>query len=246
MDKKVLDKFIEKYNLSGQIESVKWSVDNTEKTLKVAAKSEDRNLIVYVDVLNFSGIDDTIEFGVYDTKKFKQMMNIFDSGFEIRVNKKDNEVRSLDLYTDTLEAKFVASSLSVVSSVPVPKETPEFQVEILIDESFTDRFNKAKSALSKTETFTLINDKKGDLKLILGYSSNNTDRVTINVQPDGEKKTLVAPLHFQSDVLKAILAANQECETSVLKVSDRGLAHISFESNDFKSNYYMVAIPDID
>lgn len=246
MQKQLVDKFIRKYNLGGNIESVKWSVNDQDKTLKVAAKSEDRNTVVYVELTNFDGITDTIDFGVYETKKLRQLMGVFDQSFDVTVNKKGDEVRSLDLSDANMEVRFVASSLSVVSSIPSPKDTPPFDVDIVVNETFTKNFYKAKSALPGADTFTLMNGKKGGLKLILGYSSNNTDRITMDVETLDGKDTLPNPLHFQSGVLKEILSANEECEQAVLRVSERGLANVVFEKDNYKSSYFMVALPDVD
>jgi len=246
MEKQLLDKFIRKYNLGGNIESVKWSINGVDKTLKVAAKSEDRNTVVYVELANFDGIADTIEFGVYETKKMRQLMSVFDQTFDVAVNKKGDEVRSLDLSDKNMEVRFVASSLSVVSSVPSPKDTPEFEVEVVVDEEFSKNFNKAKSALPGADTFTLMNGKKGGLKLVLGYSSNNTDRITMDVQTLDGKDTLPNPLHFQAGVLKEILSANEDCDKAVFRVSERGLANVTFEKDNYKSSYFMVALPDVD
>jgi len=246
MEKSTLDKFIRKYNLNGSIESVKWSVNSTDKTLRVAAKSEDQNTVVYVDLAEFDAIDSDVDFGVYETKKLRTMLSVFDNKFNIEVNKKDGDVRSLTFSDDNMEVKFVASSLSVVSSAPTPKGAPAYDVEILVNEKFVDQFTKAKSALPGSDTFTLVNNDNGDLTLVLGYSSNNTDQIKFGVETTDGKSTLKKPLHFQSNILKEILAANENVDSSVLSVSERGLANITFETDKFKSSYYMVAIPDAD
>jgi hypothetical protein len=171
---------------------------------------------------------------------------VFDSEFEVAVNKKNDEVRSLNFSDARMEVQFVASSLEVVSNAPQPKGVPTFDVEILVNEKFVDRFNRAKAALPTADSFTLQNSKDGELQLILGYSNNNTDRITMPVETADGKGTLKKPLHFQSNVLKEILSANDETELATLQVSERGLAHINFNGDKYKSSYYMVAIPDID
>ena len=246
MEKSLLDKFIRKYNLSGAIESVRWSVKSDDKTLKVAAKSEDQNTVVYVTMDDFDAINTDVDFGVFETKKLSRLLSVFDNEFEVTVNKKDDEVRSLDFSDARMEVQFVASSLEVVSTAPQPKGVPTFDVEIVINEKFIDRFNRAKSALPTADSFTLKNSKDGELQLVLGYSNNNTDRITMPVETAEGKGTLTKPIHFQSNVLKEILSANDESEIASLQVSERGLAHIEFNGDKYKSSYYMVAIPDID
>lgn len=245
MDKLVLEKFIEKYNVGG-LEAVKWTVNSTNKTLSVAAKTEDRNTIVYVELSGFDGIAEDAEFGVFETSKLKNRLGVFNEQCNVVVNRNNDRVTSLDLSDDQMEVRFVASDLSVVSSAPAAKGLPEFEVEVLIDEKFIGNYKKAKSSLSEAEKFTLMNDKKGNLKLVLGYSSNNTDRITMDVQALDGKKTLSQPLSFQAGVLKDILLANDECDRAVLRVSSKGLSNVSFDKDGFKSNYFMVAIPDSD
>jgi hypothetical protein len=246
MEKQIIDKFIRKYNLGGSIESVKWTINSESKVLGVSAKSEDRNTIVYVELSPFEGIGESCEFGVYDTKKLKQLTGNFDTQFDVEVNKKDNEVRSLKFSDANTEVLFVASSLAVVSSTPAPKDLPPFEVEVVFDEHLSKWFNKAKSSLNSVSTFTLVNDKKGNMNLVLGYSTNNTDRITRVVPTTEGKNVLQQPLHFQANVLKEILSANEECDQAILKVSERGLANITFDKDGYKSNYFMVAVPDID
>jgi hypothetical protein len=42
--------------------------------------------------------------------------------------------------------------------------------------------------------------------------------------------------------LKAILMANKGSKTSSLKISSKGLSHVSFTDGDYTSNYYLVEI----
>jgi hypothetical protein len=42
--------------------------------------------------------------------------------------------------------------------------------------------------------------------------------------------------------LKEILVANKEAKDATLKISSDGLAHISFEVDGYKSDYYLVQI----
>lgn len=245
MDIKLLETFIEKYNVGG-LEAVKWTVNSTTKTLSVAAKTEDRNTVVYVDYTGFDAITEDMEFGVFETKKLKQRLSVFGKSVVLAVNKSGTRVSSIDFSDDEMEARFVTSDLSVVSSAPTAKALPEFEVEVLIDEKFITNYNKAKKSIPEADKFTLMNDKKGSLKLVLGFSSNNTDRVTMDVQAVDGKKTLAQPLSFQSKVLADILSVNSDSDRAILKVSDNGLSNISFEKDGFKSNYFMVAIPDTD
>ena len=93
----------------------------------------------------------------------------------------------------------------------------------------------------ETETFTLMKNGSVDtLKLIIGYSTINTNRVTIPVQT--QKMENFQMVSFNAKYFKSILSANKECKEALLQVSSEGLAKISFSSDNFDVTYYLVAV----
>ena len=69
---------------------------------------------------------------------------------------------------------------SVINEPPTLKSIPEFELSIDVTPQFINKFIAGKGALSETDNFTVITDGS-DTKLIIGYSSVNTNRVTIPV-----------------------------------------------------------------
>jgi len=100
--------------------------------------------------------------------------------------------------------------------------------------------------LSDVDTLTFIKDKKDKIKLVIGYSNVNSNRINIDIKPTEGKNSLGKTLHFSAKYLKEILTSNSDCENAVLKVSDAGLAHVEFNNDTFNSNYYLVEIKNID
>jgi ribosome-interacting GTPase 1 len=108
-----------------------------------------------------------------------------------------------------------------------------------LDDEFVTKFIKSKGALADADTFTFTcKDNKGEI--ILGYSSINSNRISINVNCTCEGD--IEPIAFSAKYLKAILIANKGSNKSSLKISSKGLAHLSFEDGDYVSNYYLVEI----
>ena len=98
---------------------------------------------------------------------------------------------------------------------------------------------EAKSKLADENNFTFTcKDNKG--QIILGHSNINTNRIKIDVDCtcDGD----IEPISFSANFLKEILVANKEAKDATLKISSQGLAHISFEIDEYKSDYYLVEI----
>jgi hypothetical protein len=129
--------------------------------------------------------------------------------------------------------------LAVIPNVPDLKQLPEFGISIDMDGNFIEKFIKAKSALSDIDNFTILSEK-GKLKIVIGYSNINTNRVelVVNDSFDGEVK----PISFSAKYFKEILSANKEANKATLKVSKEGLANVDFAVDGFSSNYYLVEV----
>jgi hypothetical protein len=245
MKKQILNSFIDKYSLNGTIESVKWIVDNNDKQIKTSSISDDKNVLSFVVVKDTAGLGDA-ELGVNDTTKLKKLLNVLGDDVNISFNKRDDKIVSLSLSTESTDVQYVTADLSVIPNVPVLKKLPPFNLEIPLTKEFVGTFVKAKSALSDVDTLTFIKDKKDKIKLVIGYSSVNSNRINIDVKTTDGKDSLGKTLHFSAKYLKEILTSNSDCENAVLKVSDAGIAHVEFNNDMFNSNYYLVEIKNVD
>ena len=97
--------------------------------------------------------------------------------------------------------------------------------------------------MGETDNFTIITD--GDnVKAVIGYSSVNTNRVTIPVTTT--KASDIDNVSFNANIFKEVLSANKECESATLEVSSEGLSRITFKVDDYTSTYYLVAVQDVD
>ena len=263
MKKNTLNSFIDKYSLNGTIESVKWTVSTKEKNIATSSMSDDRGVLSFVTIKDNAGLND-MEIGVNDTSKLKKMLTVLGDDVEITPNTvtvesedadgnplKINKITSLTIVSGETEVQYCTADLSVIPPVPPLKKLPAFNLEIPLTKEFVSTFIKAKSALSDDDNLTLSVDKKGKIKMILGYSSNNSNRINIEVKPTSGKDKLSKTLHFNAKFLKEILTSNSDCENAVWKISEAGsggLSHIEFNDPNslFTSNYYLVGINKID
>lgn len=230
MKKSSFEGFITRYNLGGEVESVK--IDSTDAGLSVKFISDDKTLLgnVSSDNKDFP----TGEYGVYTTSQLKGLLSVLDS--DINVKEGDAALVFSDKGTSV---NYMLADLSVIPVVPDLKQLPDFTSTIKMDNDFVNKFVKSKGALSDSDTFTFsCKSNKGEV--ILGYSKINSNRISINVECecDGD----VEPISFSAKYLKEILNANKGAKSSSLKISPNGLAHVSFENDGFKSNYYLVEI----
>ena len=86
-------------------------------------------------------------------------------------------------------------------------------------------------------TFTCGDGKNGSGQIILGYSNINTNRINIDVDCTCSKDK-VEPISFSANFLKEILVVKKK--DFVTKDFISRINHISFEVDNYESNYYLL------
>jgi hypothetical protein len=245
MEKKNIETFIKKYNLNGTIEGVVWSAVNNNADLSVTAMTSDKKLytsVQYTKAAFFNGVD----IGVLDTTKFKKMLSPLSDNIALSLDIDENDktrVRQIIAEDGKISVNYVTAGVDAVDGVPSMKNIPPFTVEISLTPEFIDAFSTSFSGVDdKDALFTLImSKKKQKLEMVLGYKQKNlSDRIALEVTATAGKDTVKNPISFNAKHLKEILAANSEVKDPVLNVSELGLAGITFNDGDFKSQYYLV------
>ena len=230
MEKVKFDGFINRYNLGGEVESV--MVKSNDTNLSVRMISDDKTLLGDVTVAESEFPNG--EFGIYTTSQLKGLMSVLDNTIDV------TEVTGALKFSDKgTKMQYMLAAPSVIPAVPDLKALPPFNVQITLDNDFVNKFIKSKGALADADTFTFTcKDGKGEI--ILGYSSINSNRISISVDCTCEGD--VDPIAFSAKYLKAILLANKGSSTSSMDISSQGLAKLSFTDGDFVSNYFLVEI----
>ena len=239
MQKSKLDKFISKYNLGGNVNSVKWK--SSSDTLTTTFVTPDKSLLGTVKVDKFPFEDS--EIGVYQTDQLKSLIGVLGDDVSLDLSRFGDKAVSLKVKNGPVSVDYVLSDLSVIADPPALKRLPEFGTQIKLDSKFIDTFIKGKSALSDVDTFTVLNGKNG-VEVVIGYSSTNTNRVNIPVETT--TNDITKPITFNANLFKEVLVANRECSSAILEVSNEGLARVNFKVDEYDSTYYIVAMQDVD
>lgn len=235
MEKGKLNRFVQKYNLAGLVESVKW--ETKDNALTTSFISDDKSVLGKVTMSEFNFSDAT--FGVYDTSKLTKMLSVLGEAVEFEISDIDGKAVSLKFKDGSTSVNYMLADLSVIPNVPDLKKLPDFNIKIKLDENFISKFIRAKGALSDENNFTFV-VKNGKAQIVLGYSNINTNRISIDVE--GEIAGDVEPISFSATYLKEILVANKEAKDATLNISSQGLSHIHFEAGEYTSDYYLVEI----
>ena len=238
MQKTKLDRFIQKYNLNGNVNSVKWT--SKDDTLRTTFVTSDKSLMgsVTVDNVQF----DEGDVGIYTTDLLQKLLGVLGDDVTLNVSKFGDKAVSLKVQNGTVSIDYTLSDLSVIPDPPTLKRVPEFQTNIKIDSHFIETFIKGKSALSDAETFTLTTGD--ETQVVIGYASTNTNRVNIPVETT--TNGLTDNISFNANLFRDVLSANKECTSAVLEISNDGLLRVNFKVDDYDSTYYLVAIQGVD
>jgi hypothetical protein len=235
MEKGKLNRFVQKYNLAGLVESVKW--ETKDNSLTTSFISDDKSVLGKVTLNEFNFNDAT--FGVYDTSKLTKILGVLGESVDFEISDVDGKPVSLKFKDGSTSVNYMLADLSVIPNVPDLKKLPDFNIKIKLDENFISKFIRAKSALADENNFTFV-VKNGKAQIVLGHSNINTNRISIDVE--GEIAGDVEPISFSATYLKEILVANKEAKDATLNISSQGLSHIHFEAGEYTSDYYLVEI----
>jgi len=230
MKKASIEQFVNRYNLGGEVESVK--IESTDDSMKVSFISDDKTLLGTVESAEKDFPNG--EFGIYTTSQMKALLGVVESNVD--VGAEDSYLTFSDKGTSV---NYMLADLSVIPVVPDLKQVPPFDSEITLDDEFTNRFIKSKGALNESDTFTFTcTGGKGEV--VLGYSTINTNRISMTVECKCD--TDIKPISFSAKYLKEILMANKGSKSATLKIASAGLAHVKFERDGLVSNYFLVEI----
>jgi hypothetical protein len=239
MDKYKLTRFIDKYHLGGNVNAV--VINSKGDTLSTRFITGDKSLLGELEMNSWSFQDS--ELGVYDTEQLSRLLGVLDDDVTLNLTQSGDKAIALEISDQYSKVNFMLSDKSVINQPPPLKGIPEFQLKIKVDTNFITRFISGKSALPDTDTFTVITSND-EVKLVIGYSSINTNRVTIPVETETYED--IEKVSFNANLFKDVLVANKECETATLEVSEKGLSRINFKVDQYDVTYYLVAVQDVD
>jgi hypothetical protein len=237
MDKSKLVKFINKYYLGGNVNSV--AINSDGNGLSTRFVSGDKSLLGEVKLNNYSITE--ADFGVYQTDALLKMLSVLDNDVSIDLVKAEEKAISLDAKDSGAKVRYMLSDLSVINTPPQLKQIPEFELLLNVDKTFVSKFISGKGALPDTESFTIVSGDNPEV--VIGYSSIATNRVAVPVE--NQTDNTIDNISFNANLFKDVLEANKECESAVLEVSSEGLARITFNVNDYESTYYLVAVQNV-
>jgi hypothetical protein len=235
---------IDRYNLSGEIESVEWNFEDGR--FSTGFVSQDNTIIGEVEVEDMP-FDESAKLGIMQTSNLKKLIKILEDEFDMEIEHAGDQARVMTLDDNFKTIDFRLSNLSVIPNTPNLKRLPDFQVQIDITDEFADDFRSAESALDEDE-FAVRTTPDG-VKVVVGYTADSrrehNNKVTIPVQTGDYEQFSDNNITFKSGLFAEILKANSDAETGTWEVSEEGLSRIQFDGEDWSAMYYFVSQQEV-
>jgi hypothetical protein len=241
MQKQTLTAIIDKYHLSGIVESVKWVIK--DKNITVDFITPMKNLVGKIISPSFD-LEDS-EVGIYSTSQFYKLVKIMDNTVTLNLIKSPHGTPlELTLADNQYDLNYYLSDLMLVESVPTINEPASYDTEAKIDSDFISRFANAKKALGDVKQFTvkdeLNNENIKELVIVIGDGSGYANK--IKFKTSCESLFGLNEMPFPADVMMELLKANEDADNGTIQISQEGLMKISFKEKNIESVYYLVRL----
>lgn len=237
MKKTIFTSFIKKYYLDSSVESVK--VESNDNNLVVKFMTED-NMVTGAVLMKDANLQKAV-VGINNTSDLLKLLNAHSDDITINFNELDGKIRSIKLKDEDIESTFIVADPDIIMNRPgVPKNQPEYEIDMTPTKEFVDKYLTACNALS---TNNVGIQAKGDvIEFIMGYSQNNTNRITIKNKLNKPFESEV--INFNSDILKKIFSNNKDFnpDSVGMLLSTKGLMKMRFGGDQLISEYYIVKI----
>ena len=235
-DKRIIDSFINKYHLGGNIERTKWVSDG--ESLKADFINDSQNLVGKVVSKNFKF--PIGEFGIYSTSTLSKMLGILENEVMFEVIKENKIPARFNIGDTAMDVKFNLADPQVIPNVPNINKT-EGDIEVELTEEFTTRFIKSKDAVGEEVFYVSTQDgfTSKEIKFTIGNSTSNSVSFASNIEPGSAEEEL-DNIPFNADLVKEIFKHNKRFELGWMKINPKGLITFAFKFGDLETNYYLV------
>ena len=237
-DKRIIDSFIDKYHLGGNIERIKWISDG--ESLKADFINDSQNLVGKVSHKNFHFPNG--EFGIYSTSTLSKMLGILENEVMFEIVKEGGMPSKFTIGDTAMDIKFNLADPQVIPNVPTINDpNPRECIHIGLTEEFTTRFIKAKDAVGEEVFYVSTQDgfTSKEVKFTIGNNTSNSVNFAEEIQ-DGSTEEDLNNIPFNADLVKEIFKHNKRFESGGMKINPKRLITFTFKFGDLESNYYLV------
>lgn len=233
MNKNIFVKFINKYYLGGEIDKAKIVAEGN--TVSTKATNDSHNLLCSVKLNDFTL--DAGDYGIFNTSLLLKLVSVLEDTVDINILKREKTPIGLSINDSTSNIEYVLADLNVIPTSPSLKQLPPSNVHLTLNSDLVTKYNRCFAALSDTDNVTLLT-KDGEVYIVFGYSTTNSNRVSFKV--GGDISSDLKPISFNAKIFKEIITNNKDIQGE-MEISDKGLASIKYVDSLFTADYFLIA-----
>jgi len=236
-----LQSIIAKYHL-GEIEQIKWEIENKKLNINFLAPS---NMVLGSVKCNDFQMEDA-NLAIYNTKKLANLISICNGDLMLDLERQMEIITKLKIADLNFNLEYALSDPLLIKKVGTAKAVDGWYVELQLSSEEIGNILKAKSAMSEVEQFLVTTTKDLDnmdvCELIFGDEIGHNNKITYQLKGVINKEHM--KIKYNSNMLKTILNANKDMDEGTFKISNAGLMYLHFTDGVIESEYYMVPTED--
>ena len=246
--KNKLQSIISKYYLGGQVESVKWVVEEGVLTIDFMAPTKDM-----IGRLTARGFPLTTNgtLAIFNTTQLNRLLNVLSGDLMVDVEKTKAVLTKFNIQDAKSTINYSLADPMMIQKVGEVDEDVNWQVKATLDNEDFQTFVRAASSIQGNELVTLTptEDIVGTsvLQFTFGERMEFSNKVEFHVNANFEENVRQDnKIPFSSEMLKEIFNANKTSDECQLSFVDDGLLRLIFRSEDenIDSMYFVVRKAD--
>ena len=235
INKGTLQSVISKYYLNGLNNQVKWRVKDNNLTVYAG----ERGRVCKVHLNDFPLEDG--ELGIFDTGKLNKLLSITSGDILLKVDKIKSVFTRLYISDSNFDLTYSLADILILGKTSWYEDPPKYDIELDLSREDIDYLIKAKGALADVDNMLITSRTNGDgikiCEFIFGDNTGFSNKITYQIQGNILQDNISLP--FNSDIFKDILNSNKEMNTATLKLSEKGMMNLKFNSENIESEYYV-------
>ena len=246
--KNKLQSIISKYYLGGQVESVKWVLNEGTLTIDFMAPTKDM-----IGRLNVGGFplnhDGTL--AIFNTTQLNRLLNVLAGDLMLDAERTKAVFTKLNIQDAKSTINYSLADPMMIQKVGEVDEDVNWQVKATLDNEDFQTFVRAAASIQGNELVTLTptEDIVGTsvLQFTFGERMEFSNKVEFHVNAEFEENVRQDnKIPFSSEMLKEIFNANKTSDECQLSFVDDGLLRLIFRSEDenIDSTYFVVRKAD--
>jgi hypothetical protein len=237
ISKTILQSVIKKYHL-GEIEQVKWEIEDNKLSIDFVAPS--KIVLGKVTCENFPLED--VDLAIYNTKKLDSLVGITSGDLLLEVEKQKEILLKLKISDENYNLTYALSDPLLVPKAGKVKPIDSWNIDVQLEPEDVLNLLKAKNALSEIDNMLITTSRNLDdiavCEFIFGDEQGHNNKITYQMNGTINKENI--KIKYNSNMFKTILNANRDAVIGKLQLSKEGLMRLEFENEAVKSEYYMV------